>query len=136
MPTLHVGIGLAAGILDVEALVGGGYILNDDFRAEFAEIMLSPSFRIGDSFRIGPYVSLMHVEDGDWTDESKMTLEGGTGTRAGIVLGIGNDSALFTCGAGYVDFAFDATAKDGWSSPRTELDLSGWLFHLGVTFTF
>jgi hypothetical protein len=136
VPTAHVGFGFAAGIMDLEFLAGGGFILNEAFRAGFGEAMISPTFRLGKGVRIGPYVSFMTVEDADWVDDSKVRLEGGKGIRSGVSLGIGNETAWFTMGAGYMDFAFDATAKDGWDPALKELDLSGWLYHLGVTFKF
>lgn len=133
MPNLLVGLGMDVGDgWYVDATVGPGIIINDNFRSVFFQGVLAANYLVSDSFQLGPRVGIIQHIDPEWTEDDTVEFDDSTGYLVGIWAGMG-ERVKYWISVDVLATEFDTTTNSGTTTNSDDkFELNGLAVQFGV----
>ena len=132
MPNLLVGLGMDVGdSWYVDATVGPGIIINDNFRSVFFQGVLAANYLVSDSFQLGPRVGILQHIDPEWTEDDTVEFDDTTGYLVGIWAGLG-ERVKYWVSVDIMVNEFDVATNSGATTSDDKFELNGLAVQFGV----
>lgn len=137
MPNARLGIGIDAGVLNLDLTGGGGFLYNAAFTAPFTMVDAAARFKLGSAVTMGPHVGVLAFSEPKWSGDAPIKFSSNTGVMGGLDFTAGRSFA-FKASVDFVKASFDAKMERGsnWYLSDNELDISGVALQLGFTGRF
>jgi len=142
IPTVNAGVGInTSPLLDIDITGGFGLFLAGGMVGYTGQADVAARFKLGEKFSVGPHLGLMYIAP-SWigagvTEADDITIEGATGIVLGGTLTAGRKVAFVASVDKLMMSEMAVTSNyPGTVYNTPTLDLSGWLFQLGVIFKF
>ena len=118
-----------------DILAGGGFLWNEAFYAPLVTVESRLRFRVGRVVTLGPHLSYYMISEPTWDGIADVSFSDTSGMDIGVGLYVGRGRVAFNGALSYLFLSpLDVTTGGGWVPSDHEVDLSGVLLRLGVTF--
>jgi hypothetical protein len=135
MPNISVGLGLDMNKAYLDATVGAGLLVNDQFRSFLYQADLTLSLQASESLFVGPRVGLVMFPNPEWIADGEVEFEGTTGVLVGLQMYMG-DRISYLISADLIFANFDASGAglEGNDDPDASdsLEFTGLAVQFGV----
>lgn len=143
IPTVNAGVGINMPMMEIDVTGGFGLFMAGGMIGYTGQADVAARFKLGDKATVGPHLGLIYISPtwygAGYTDDTDVIIDGATGIMIGGSFTVGKKVAFvmsidkLIMSEMAVTPAYTTTTYDYVDTPST-LDLSGWLFQLGVMF--
>lgn len=131
LPSIRFGLGFGSGPLALDLKLGAGMLYNKALDTSYSLSEVEARWTAWSSGVVGAHAGLLHFRPPRYSGKASMDISSANGVSAGLSLS-SPGLASFTASIDYLKASFDVSAGQGWTVSEDSLDLSGWLFQLGV----
>lgn len=135
IPNARIGLGVDAGVVNLDFTGGVGYLWNNAFSAPLARGDVAARFKLGEAITLGPHAGLVFFGEPKWSGDAQLEFSSTTGFMGGLDFTAGK-KVSFLASIDYANAKFDVTPQAGWVVNSRTLDMSGVAIQLGIVGRF
>jgi hypothetical protein len=134
MPNISIGLGVDMSKLYLDATVGAGLLVNDQFRSFLYQADIALSAELSESLFVGPRVGIIVFPDPEWIGDGECEFDGTTGFLVGLQMYMGDRiSYLLSADLIFADFNAGGAGLDELADPDADsLEFTGLAVQFGV----